>query len=97
MEEEMEEKKVEELVVEIEGRVVGIGRPKEGARWLFGLLPFAGNKEGEEEIMKEREECKEGCIYIKGFGDYNKFAINQWDLRPLPIKIAASPKSRIRV
>ena len=42
--EEMEEKKVEELVVEMEGRVVGIGRPKEGARWLFGCCRLQETK-----------------------------------------------------
>ena len=40
MVEEMEEKKVEELVVEMEGRVVENGRPKEGAWLRFWVLPL---------------------------------------------------------
>ena len=45
------------------------GRPRREAR-LLGLLPFAGNKEGEE-IMKEREKKKGGCIYKGNCLDYN--------------------------
>ena len=54
IEEEMEEKKMVELVVEMEGRG-GAWLAKGGSKMALWLLPFAGNKEGEEEIMKERE------------------------------------------
>ena len=40
MEKEMEGRMVEELVVEMEGRVVENGRPKEGAWLRFWVLPL---------------------------------------------------------
>ena len=44
MEEIVVEEMVEVMVVEMEGGVVGIGRPKEGARWLFGCCRLQETK-----------------------------------------------------
>ena len=61
MEEEMEEKKVEELVevmvVEMEGGVVEIGRPKEGAWLRFAAIALCWLLlEKKEEKKWKREE-----------------------------------------
>ena len=62
MVEEMEERKVEELemkVVEELEKVAGHGKAR---GCFYGCHLLAGNKEGEEENMKEREE--ESGVYI---------------------------------
>ena len=64
MEEEMEEKKVEELV-EMKGRVAGQGG---SSRWLWGchsLAAMLAGKRRKGKRMNEREG-KKGGVYIRG-------------------------------
>ena len=65
MEEEMEGRMVEELVVKMEGKVVENGWPKEGAWLRFAAIGSvaSGNGEGKK---NEREREKERWVYIKG-------------------------------